>query len=165
LQAHSVFTACMARIVAARAGIAAEHAFLCGLLHDVGVSATLIALVEGENNVPESDALLTAIDGMHAQAGGMIAKLWNLSPSIANVINHHHPASSELSRAPALNAVLCVAERYADEYGFSLAEPTAIEPFDRQVPDAFEQSLLRLKLGPKISELRERAKEVAESME
>ncbi|HET6334946.1 MAG TPA: HDOD domain-containing protein [Polyangiales bacterium] len=164
LQAHSVFTACMSRVVAARAGIAAEHAFLCGLLHDVGISGTLIALVEGEKKVPDSGALLVAIDAMHAQAGGMIAKLWGLSPAIAGVIEHHHPSSSEFARSSALNAVLCVAERFADECGFSVVDPVAIEPFDRHVPDGFEQSLARLKLTAKQAELRERAQEVAEAM-
>src|SRR5262245_60872131 len=36
LQAHSMFMAHAARLVAMRAGIAAEHAFLCGLLHEIG---------------------------------------------------------------------------------------------------------------------------------
>jgi putative nucleotidyltransferase with HDIG domain len=165
LQAHSVFTACMARTIAARAGIAAEHAFLCGLLHDVGISATLIALVEGEKQLPETNALLAAIDGMHPQAGAMVAKLWNLSPSIVNVIENHHPASTEFGKTAALNAVLCLAERFADEHGFSITDPAAIEPFDRQAPDAFELSVQRLKLGGKIAELRERAKETAESID
>lgn len=164
LQAHSVFTACLSRIVAARAGVAAEHAFLCGLLHDVGISGTLIALVEGEKVLPSSSALLTAVDGIHVQAGGMIAKLWGLSPSIASVIDHHHPVSTELAQAPALTAVLCIAERLADELGFSVVEMTAIEPFDRQAPDSFEHALVRLKLTAKQVELRERAKEVAEGM-
>jgi putative nucleotidyltransferase with HDIG domain len=164
LQAHSVFTACMARVVAARAGIAAEHAFLCGLLHDVGISGTLIALVEGESNVPELSTLLAAVDGMHTQAGGMIAKLWGLSPAIASVIDRHHPSAAEHARAPALTAVLCVAERFADECGYSIVEPTAIEPFDRHAPDTFEQSLVRLKLTSKEDDLRESAKQVASTI-
>jgi putative nucleotidyltransferase with HDIG domain len=164
LQAHSVFTACMARLIAARAGIAAEHAFLCGLLHDVGVSATLISLVEGESKLPELSTLLAAIDGMHAQAGGMIAKLWGLSPAIANVIDLHHPSSSESARAPALTAVVCIAERFADEFGYAIVDPAEIETFDQQAPDGFEQALVRLKLTAKKSELRDLAREIAESM-
>jgi HD-like signal output (HDOD) protein len=164
LQAHSVFTACMARIIAARAGIAAEHAFLCGLLHDVGISGTLIALVEGESKVPDLSTLLAAVDGMHTQAGGMIAKLWGLSPAIASVIDHHHPSAAEQARVPALTAVLCVAERFADECGFSILEPTALEPFDRHAPDSFEQSLVRLKLTGKEEDMRESAKQVAATL-
>jgi HD-like signal output (HDOD) protein len=164
LQAHSVFTACMSRIVAARAGIAAEHAFLCGLLHDVGVSGTLIALVEGEKKLPDLGALLTAVDGMHAQAGGMIAKLWGLSPAITGVIEQHHPSSSEFARAPALNSVLCVAERFADEFGYSVVAPASLEQFDRHAPDGFEQALARLKLTAKQAELRARAQEVSDGM-
>jgi HD-like signal output (HDOD) protein len=164
LQAHSVFTACAARVVASRAGIAAEHAFLCGLLHDVGISGTLIALVEAEKNVPALDALLEAIDGMHEQAGGMIAKLWGLSPAIAGVIQRHHPSSAEWAKAPTLTAVMCVAERLADEQGYSVLDLSAIEEFDRHAPDGFEQALAKLKLAARLSELRERAAEIAESI-
>jgi putative nucleotidyltransferase with HDIG domain len=163
LQAHSVFTACMARAIAARAGIAAEHAFLCGLLHDVGISGTLIALVEGEKNLPELSTLLAAIDGMHAQAGGMIAKLWGLSPAIEKAIEQHHPSSSEIARAPALASVLCVAEHFADEVGLSVVDPQS-ELFDRHAPDAFEQALARLKLAPKQNELRAQAAQLAKDM-
>lgn len=163
LQAHSVFTGCMARLIAARAGIAAEHAFLCGLLHDVGISGTLIALVEGEKNLPELSTLLAAIDGMHAQAGGMIAKLWGLSPAIEKAIEQHHPSSAEIARAPALASVLCVAEHFADEVGLSIVDPQS-ELFDRHAPDAFEQALARLKLAPKQNELREQAAQLAKDI-
>jgi putative nucleotidyltransferase with HDIG domain len=163
LQAHSVFTACMARVIATRAGIAAEHAFLCGLLHDVGISGTLIALVEGEKNLPDLSMLLAAIDGMHAQAGGMIAKLWGLSPAIEKAIEQHHPPRSEFARAPALAAVLCVAEHYADELGLAVVDPQT-ELFDRHAPDGFEEALARLKLAPKQNELREQAAQLAKDL-
>lgn len=163
LQAHSVFTGCMSRVIATRAGIAAEHAFLCGLLHDVGISGTLIALVEGEKNLPELATLLAAIDGVHAQAGGMIAKLWGLSPAIEKVISQHHPTSSEFATAPALASVLCVAEHFADELGLSIVDPGS-DLFDRHIPSAFEQALARLKLAPKQNELREQAAQIAKDM-
>jgi putative nucleotidyltransferase with HDIG domain len=165
LQAHSVFTGCMARLIASRAGIAAEHAFLCGLLHDVGISGTLIALVEGdEKKLPELNTLLAAIDGMHAQAGAMIAKLWGLSPAIVSAIEHHHPSNVEHARVPALTAVLCVAERLAEECGYSVLEDTAIVQLDRHTQEGFDQSVSRLKLAPRLAELREQALELAGNM-
>jgi HD-like signal output (HDOD) protein len=160
LQAHSVFTGCMARVIATRAGIAAEHAFLCGLLHDVGVSGTLIALVEGEKNLPELGTLLAAIDGMHAQAGGLIAKLWGLSPAIGKTIEHHHPSAAEISSSPALAAVLCLAEHYADEFGLSITDPLA-DVFDRHQPEALQHAFARLKLAGKQSELKDQAAQLA----
>jgi putative nucleotidyltransferase with HDIG domain len=163
LQAHSVFTACMSRVVAARAGVAAEHAFLCGLLHDVGISGTLIALVEAEKNLPELGTLLAAIDGMHAQAGGLIAKLWGLSPAIEKSIEQHHPSSSEFATAPALASVLCVAERYADEFGLSIVDPLT-DQFDRHAPDGFQQALARLKLSGKQDELKDQAAQLAANL-
>ena len=162
LQAHCVFTGNMARLVATRAGVAAEHAFLCGLLHDVGISGTLIALSE-ESRAPAIDLLLAAIDGMHEQAGGMMAKLWGLAPEIAGVIERHHFAGDP-SQMPALIAILSVAEQLADERGFGIVAPDGAQLLDRRAEGSFERSLARLKLSNKVLELRERATELAERL-
>lgn len=163
LQAHSVFTANMARLVATRAGVAAEHAFLCGLLHDVGVSGTLIALSESDSKAPAIERLLAAIDGMHEQAGAQMAKLWGLSNEIVTVIErHHHPGDP--NKLSALVAVLSVAEQLAGEVGFGISAPDGAQLLDRQVAGRFDQSLARLRLGKRQDELRERAAELAERL-
>jgi len=162
LQAHSVFTANIARTVATRAGVAAEHAFLCGLLHDVGISGTLIALSE-ESKAPAIDLLLAAIDGMHEQAGGQMGKLWGLAPEIVAVIERHHFAGDP-SQMSALIAILSVAEQFADDHGFGIVAPDGALRLDRQPEGRFEQALARLKLVNKLPELRERAQELAERL-
>jgi putative nucleotidyltransferase with HDIG domain len=164
LQAHSMFTAYMARVIASRAGIAAEHAFLCGLLHDVGISGTLVALAESEKKLPELGALLAAVDGMHDQAGGMMAKLWGLSPEIAKVIEQHHQLDRDASAAPVLVAVLYVAEHYADTCGFAVCEPASETVFDRHLPGRFEQALGRLRLANKQDVLGSEAEGLAERL-
>ncbi|HKU38968.1 MAG TPA: HDOD domain-containing protein [Polyangiales bacterium] len=160
LQLHSMFTAYMARLIATRARVAAEHAFLCGLLHDVGISGTFIALAESEKQLPALGTLLAAVDGMHDQAGVRMAKLWGLSPEIAKIIEQHHTLDADLDGAPALIAVICVAEYFADELGFGvLDEPET--SFDRYLPGRYERALGRLRLQAKTEELRREAAELA----
>jgi putative nucleotidyltransferase with HDIG domain len=167
LQAHSMFMAYAARIVATHAGIAAEHAFLCGLLHDVGISGTLIALAETEKDDVPIISLLDAIDGMHEQAGALMAKQWRLSPEIMAVIEHHHHFDPNRSGVPLLTAVLCVAEQLADDLNFGImeSERVALPFFDRHAPGRYLAALARLKLEDKQAELRSRAEEVAERLQ
>jgi putative nucleotidyltransferase with HDIG domain len=162
LQAHSMFMAYAARIVAERAGIAAEHAFLCGLLHDVGISGTLIALAETEKDDVPIMSLLDAIDGMHEQAGGMMAKQWRLSPEIVSVIEQHHHFDPNRSGVPPLTAVLCVAEHLADDLNFGIMDSVRVSLpyFDRHAPGRYLAALRQLKLEDKQAELRTRAEEI-----
>jgi putative nucleotidyltransferase with HDIG domain len=167
LQAHSMFMAYAARIVAAQAGIAGEHAFLCGLLHDVGISGTLIALAETEKDDVPIMSLLDAIDGMHEQAGGLMAKQWRLSPEIVAVIEHHHHFDPNRTGVPLLTAVLCVAEQLADDLNFGIMESArvALPFFDRHAPGRYLAAVARLKLEDKLGELRSRAEEIAERLQ
>jgi putative nucleotidyltransferase with HDIG domain len=163
LQAHSMFMAYVARIVATQAGVAAEHAFLCGLLHDVGISASLIALAETEKNEVPVLSLLDAIDGMHEQAAALMAKQWGLAPEIIVVIEQHHHFDPKNVGIHVLTAVLCVAEQLADELNFGVMESARVQlpHFDRHAPGRYPAALERLKLGPKEAALRQRAEEVA----
>jgi HD-like signal output (HDOD) protein len=170
MQSHSTFTAYAARIVASRAGIAAEHAFLCGLLHDVGWSGTLIAIAENEKNPPDIATLFAAIDKMHAEASGTMAKLWNLSPEIVAVVGHHHDLSPEKKAVSVLVPVLCVAEQLADEFGFgiepiSAATPSAAEArVDANLPGRYEHALSVLRLETKLDGIRTLVEEAADRM-
>jgi putative nucleotidyltransferase with HDIG domain len=110
LQLHATFTAYAARIIAQKAGIAAEHAFLCGLLHDIGWSGTLLAISENNNKPPDPKMLFAAIDKMHVEAGDAMARLWGLSLEISTVIGHHHQLDKQRKPASVLVPVLCVAE-------------------------------------------------------
>jgi HD-like signal output (HDOD) protein len=171
LQLHSTFTAYAARIVAARSGIAAEHAFLCGLLHDVGWSGTLIAVAENEKNPPDIATLFAAIDKMHAEAASTMAKLWNLSPEIVAVIGHHHDLSAEQKPVSVLVPVLCVAEHLADEFGFGV-EPTvadappeaAASRVDSNLPGRYEHAVSLLRLENKLDGVRTLVEEAAERL-
>jgi HD-like signal output (HDOD) protein len=166
LQAHSMFMAYASRIVATRAGIASEHAFLCGLLHDVGISGALHAIAETAKDVPLM-SLLESIDGMHEQAGGLMARHWRLSPDIATVIEQHHRFDPNRTGVPVLTAVLCVAEHMAAELNFGIMEASAVSHrlFDGHGPGRYAVALKRLKLDGKQAELYSRGEEVAEQLQ
>jgi putative nucleotidyltransferase with HDIG domain len=167
LQAHATLTAYAARIVAQRAGIAGEHAFLCGLLHDVGWSGTLVAISDSERNPPDPKALFAAVDKMHAEAGAAMAKMWGLSPEIVMVIGHHHDFSPQAKPVAVLIPVLCVAERLADELGLGV-EPwdpdETVARSDSNLPGRFELAVTTLKLESKLDQIRELVAEAAEKV-
>ena len=168
LQAHSTFVAYAARIIAARAGIAAEHAFLCGLLHDIGWSGTLVAISESEKNPPEVGLLFAAIDKMHAEAAVAMAKLWGLSQEIITVIGAHHDLQTDKRPVSVLVPVLVVAEQLADEFGFAI-EPAAPGGADKPRVDAnldgrYQHAVSILRLETKLDGIRELVQEAADRL-
>lgn len=168
LRAHSIYTAYAARMLASRTGLAAEHSFLCGLLHDMGISATLIALAEAGKKAPPLTTLLVAIDGMHEQAGALIAKLWQLAPEIAAAIEWHHRYDPETREVPVLSAVICVAEHLAEQSGYGVSAPQVSGSrnvrFDSQLPLRLEFAMKRLRLQGKEEDLNKRGLELAEQL-
>ena len=166
LRTHSIFTAYAARLIATRAGLAAEHSFLCGLLHDMGIAGTLIALAEsGPHAPPPLTTLLAAIDGVHEQAGATIARLWQLAPEITAAIEFHHRYHPDVPEVPVLSAVICVAESLAEKQGFGVSAPSVSGSrnvrFDSQGSTQTELALKRLRLQGKEDDLHKRGEELA----
>lgn len=167
LQLHATFTAYAARIIAARAGIAAEHAFLCGLLHDIGWTGTLLAVSENNSKPPDPKTLFVAVDKMHVEAGEAMAKMWGLSPEIVMVIGHHHHMDKQRKAASVLVPVLCVAEQLADELGFAI-DPTPEDGImlkdriDANLEGRYEAAISALKLETKLDAIREAAVEAGQ---
>jgi len=166
LRMHSIFTAYAARMIATRAGLAAEHSFLCGLLHDMGITGTLLALGNsGPHSAPPLTTLLAAIDGVHEQAGASIGRLWQLAPEIVAAIEYHHRYHPDVPDVPVLSAVICVAENLAEAQGFGVSAPSVSGSrsvrFDTQGSTQLEHSLKRLRLHGKQDDLAKRGEELA----
>jgi HD-like signal output (HDOD) protein len=88
---HSIVTGHLMRLIGEHAAVPADHAFLCGLLHDVGLGGVLIAL--GDLPVAQRPTLMamsTALAGMHHEASAMMARLWDLPPEVVMVLQRHH---------------------------------------------------------------------------
>lgn len=168
VRTHSIFCAHAARMIAIRAGLAAEHAFLCGLLHDMGISGILIALAEAGNPPPPLTMLMTAIDAVHERAGESMAGIWKLAPEIGGAIRYHHQYDPDVAHVPVLSAVICVAEDLAEQNGYGVSTPSLAGSrnikFDVQAPQRLEHALKRLRLNNKPEDLASRGKELAEQL-
>jgi len=119
LRRHSVAVAHLSRLVGREAGVTDQSAFICGLLHDVGIAASLIALVEtcpaGEK-VPSFEEIWPAVSEVHQKAGGLLASTWNFPSEVTLVIECHHDFMISGNPHP-LAAVVCLADWAASELG------------------------------------------------
>ena len=137
-----------------------EFAFLCGLLHDIGVAAALIAIAESttKSDRPSIDGLWPAIQGIHEQAAGMLAQAWKLTPEIKLVIGHHHQVHLGGVVHPLL-ATLCVAETMATQLGYGIADKNASavaldgRKMDERSPTAYDEAARALNLTPQTQRL------------
>lgn len=91
LRRHSTATAYVARLVASYTPLAAEYAFVCGLVHDIGMAAAMIALGERRDaKALPLELLAAALRQGHEEHSGLIATLWNLPGDLPLVLGHHH---------------------------------------------------------------------------
>jgi len=142
IRRHSTVTAYIARIVCKHAKIDEEHAFLCGLLHDIGFAGLLFAVsnIEAEESPPLIQ-LWTEIDVLHEHASRVVTKLWNLPVELQELVGHHHHLhTGETSR---IAAALHIADRLSERFGASVVGPVdaqgnlmagdAVDDFDLEV--------------------------------
>lgn len=161
LAAHSTATAHLMRLTCAAAGIDAEYAFLCGLLHDVGIAACLLALSDDPRAGPTPpDEVEAVLRGVHEAASGLLARLWGLPPVIQRLVGSHHQLEFGGKPHP-VNAALIVAEALACERGAGMAPAPgagAAEDLDANPPALLEAACAALSLGPAdLAAMREQA--------
>jgi HD-like signal output (HDOD) protein len=113
LARHSTATAHLMRLVCRRTAIAADYAFLCGLLHDVGIAACLLALSDdARGGLVPLGAVEAVLDEVHEEASGLVTRLWGLPAEIQGVVATHHQVEVGGTPHP-VNAALVVAEELA----------------------------------------------------
>ncbi len=123
LYRHSAAAAHVTRAICRRTLVNAEYAFLCGLLHDVGFAAGLLAVVERpEWRRMPFQALAPVLDAVHADASGILARLWKLPEPIRQLVAHHHEVAVD-GKPQQVNAALIVAEQLCWEAGAGLMPP------------------------------------------
>lgn len=160
---HSAVTAYYAKEIAELLRRDFDSAFLCGLLHDVGMPITLqiVCDLEREGAVPpvSPEAMEAAMAEFHAELGARVAKAWKLGPWVGLVILHHHdPAAAKYH--PLEIPVVALADRLA----YWAVDPGAEEGdfhIDKELLAA-----LHLHEGALMSLLRRRARvlEAAEAL-
>ncbi len=93
LRRHATVTAHFARLLTRHTTLESEYAFMAGLMHDVGIAGTLLALSESRSRrkpPPDLISIWPALDRVHARAGALMAKHWNLPEDIQVAISSHH---------------------------------------------------------------------------
>jgi putative nucleotidyltransferase with HDIG domain len=121
LRRHSTASGNLCRLIAARVGQDSEHAFLCGLLHDIGIAAILIVLGERRKSEAalEPAVLSEVVWQIHEDVSGMLVRQWKLPDEVAEVVAHHHGRAA-VTTAPLLSAVVAVADTLSTKFGFSM---------------------------------------------
>ncbi|MEC9441096.1 MAG: HDOD domain-containing protein [Myxococcota bacterium] len=122
LYTHSVLTAQIARTISQYTALYEDYAYMCGLLHDIGIVGGLLALAERQRALPSLDILARPLHDSHEIGGGIIGAAWNLPPDILHVISTHHLRVSEKYTHP-LSAIICLAEYLANIKGASPVHP------------------------------------------
>jgi putative nucleotidyltransferase with HDIG domain len=111
-------TAVIARALAPRVGIDAEHGYMLGLLHDIGKVA-LLDLLRKETKLGErvnDSVVATVFAHHHESAGAALAKKWNLAAEIAAVAGNHERVGPEHPHAK--SAALAVLSQRIDLFLF-----------------------------------------------
>lgn len=123
LRLHSMCTAHLVRLICRSTSLDVDYAFLCGLFHDFGAIATLLALadVPSRNAPPPLDKLWPALEPIHEETGVLVLKLWKMPEAIEQFTAQHHARGA--GPMPPLVAALCVAELLSEELGFGLSGP------------------------------------------
>ncbi len=119
LRVHSVAVASVARLVCRTTSLPDEYAFLCGLLHDVGIAAGLIVLadVRPPMQPPSVDEIQDAVIAAHTEAAGIVCAAWKLPADVRLVVEHHHHPRIAGAVHP-MAAAIGVAEEICRANGF-----------------------------------------------
>ncbi len=116
LRKHASAVAHASAIIARRTSLYDEYAFLCGLLHDVGFAASMVALcgTTARAKLPTFEEVRPILLEVHTEAGEIMTKLWRFPPDIALVVGNHHARAVGGVVHP-LAATLAIAEALAEE--------------------------------------------------
>lgn len=143
-------------IVGARAcnmlGVGKNLGFLCGLFHDVGRLALLMALSQygREDARWWNPALASQVgDELHGELGALLLAAWEMDSVVKSVATHHHDPAGAGSAAPVCMAIATIDTAYylpgADED--ACAEALAALPVGYQAgfaPDQLDELARRV---------------------
>jgi HD-like signal output (HDOD) protein len=126
LMRHSTLTAHIARLACRLTSIPDEYAFMCGLLHDIGLAAGLLIFADaqvtpsstqvGRHRPPDFDDVAVALHVVHEEASAILAEAWRLAPDVRVVLGLHHQLKMG-GRIHPLAAAVCVSDWIASEVG------------------------------------------------
>ncbi len=145
LRRHSTVVAYISRLVCRRTSLEPNHAFICGLLHDIGFAALLLATGDG-SETPPLLSIWSDIDALHEHAGDMLTRLWKLPEDIVGVVKNHHQRQHDNDSLVA--AAVCIADDLSRAFGADLVGAVASDgapvPADASSVEVLERCKTRL---------------------
>jgi putative nucleotidyltransferase with HDIG domain len=143
---HSTAVAHVARLVSRHTALNDDYAYLCGLLHDIGVALGLLTMADWmpREALPEPQALCGALRDGHAEIGATLCEHWRLPPELVSVVRTHHRIEQD-GRVQAGAAIVRIADNVAIRQGFGM-------PLDHE--DTAEERLARDALQLSESDVR-----------
>ena len=115
---HSLATAHASRIVTRYCALESEHAFLCGLLHDVGVAGAVIVL--SESGAPlDLENQWSAVLSVHEEGTVEMLRRWKMPGELVLPLGAHHAAVIEGYPHP-MAAAVRLADELTESVGFGI---------------------------------------------
>jgi HD-like signal output (HDOD) protein len=141
---HSAATAFMCRQVARYSVLEPDVAYLCGLMHDVGIALGLSMIAEGRaaGTLPSPFELCHVLRDAHVEMGTILCTLWKLPDVLVDAVRDHHRILQEPHPTYAA-AVVVLAEAFANRAELAL-------PADQGSPDEERRAAEVLGLGPGV---------------
>jgi putative nucleotidyltransferase with HDIG domain len=135
---HAIVLAHVHRHVASVVGFDSEHAFVCGLLHDLGRPLTLSLLSDAKAPKLDPAQRTVLVDALHCTIGARVAEAWGLPDVVIRVCRDHHADVG--GSAASMNGVstIAICEALVAAGGFASAP--------QPDPEACELQLARLGL-------------------
>jgi HD-like signal output (HDOD) protein len=122
LRKHSALTAELVQRVCRLSVGMEQYAFLCGLLHDVGTAAAILALSEVTPR-PPFEKVLPIVESIHEGCSEVVARIWRLPPDVGTVLSLHHRLSLDGKVHP-MAAAVAIADGLCEEVGLGFYAET-----------------------------------------
>lgn len=115
---HSTATAHIARGVCRALQQPPERAFICALLHDIGIAGSLgvLGALPRRQRPNDFESIAQAIEVVHEEASAVIGEKWALPWGVQWVVGHHHSYIVD-GRVSPLAALVCMCDWLAAEAG------------------------------------------------
>ena len=122
LRVHGASTAHIARLSNDMLRVGYDMAFLAGLFHDVGFAASLLLLCTVyPERVVDPNQLWPELSRIHERTSWHVAVQWDLPEGIRHAVRYHH-SPRECPEHPEHPALICVADRLAQEAGAGMVD-------------------------------------------
>jgi HD-like signal output (HDOD) protein len=140
LRRHSAFVAEAARLVSQATCGLDDYAFLCGLLHDVGIAACILAFGGPLQGLVPGDFSLAwqCVQPIHESCSELLAGIWGLPADVGLVLRLHHQPALD-GRVHPLAAAIRLADASSALVGRGFMSEVT--------PQDLEQALGQLKLS------------------